>query len=54
MASRLRNEYGLASLRVRGLRRVELHADLTIIACLSVALLRGSARAVAVELQQVA
>jgi hypothetical protein len=35
---RLKNEYGLAPLRVRGLERVALHADLTILARLTQAL----------------
>ena len=38
---RLKNEYGLAPLRVRGLARVALHADLTILARLSLALARA-------------
>jgi hypothetical protein len=41
----LKNHYGLAPLRVRGLDRVRLHADLTILARLAQAL--GHARAVA-------
>ncbi len=41
---RLKNEYGLAPLRVRGLARVQLHADLTMLARLAQAL--GRARAV--------
>lgn len=41
---RLKNEWGLAPLRVRGLDRVRLHADLTILARLSCAL--ATARAV--------
>ena len=41
---RLKNEYGLAPLRVRGLERVQLHADLVMLARLSQAL--GRARAV--------
>jgi hypothetical protein len=40
---RLKNEYGLAPLRVRGIERVELHADLTMLARLSVALARAQA-----------
>jgi transposase len=35
---RLKNEYGLAPLRVRGLERVALHADLVMLARLSLAL----------------
>jgi IS5 family transposase len=38
---RLKNEYGLKPLRVRGLDRVRLHADLTILAKLSSALARA-------------
>jgi IS5 family transposase len=38
---RLKNEYGLAPLRVRGLERVALHADLTMLARLSLALARA-------------
>jgi hypothetical protein len=37
---RLKNEYGLAPLRVRGLARVQLHADLTILTRLAGALAR--------------
>jgi len=37
---RLKNEYGLAPLRVRGLERVALHADLVMLARLSQALSR--------------
>jgi hypothetical protein len=40
---RLKNEYGLAPLRVRGLERVALHADLTMLARLSLALARARA-----------
>ena len=40
---RLKNEYGLAPLRVRGLERVALHADLTMLARLSQALSRARA-----------
>jgi transposase, IS5 family len=40
---RLKNEYGLKPLRVRGLERVRLHADLTIIAKLASALTRTRA-----------
>jgi hypothetical protein len=37
---RLKHEYGLAFLRVRGIERVRLHADLTIMARLALALAR--------------
>ncbi len=40
---RLKNECALAPLRVRGLERVRLHADLTILAKLSCALARARA-----------
>ena len=40
---RLKNEYGLAPLRVRGLERVQLHADLVMLARLSQALSRARA-----------
>jgi Transposase DDE domain len=40
---RLKHEYGLAPLRVRGLDRVALHADLTMLARLSQALARARA-----------
>ena len=40
---RLKNEYGLAPLRVRGLECVQLHADLTMLARLSQALSRARA-----------
>jgi hypothetical protein len=40
---RLKNEYGLSPLRVRGIERVALHADLTMLARLSVALARARA-----------
>ncbi len=40
---RLKHEYGLAPLRVRGLARVQLHADLTMLARLSQALTRARA-----------
>jgi transposase len=40
---RLKNEYGLTPLRVRGLERVALHADLVMLARLSVALARARA-----------
>ncbi len=39
----LKNDYGLAPLRVRGLERVQLHADLTMLARLSQALARARA-----------
>jgi hypothetical protein len=38
---RLKNEWALLPLRVRGLDRVALHADLTILATLSCALARA-------------
>src|SRR5439155_16408256 len=38
---RLKHEYGLARLRVRGLAKVQLHADLTMLARLSQALARA-------------
>lgn len=37
---RLKNEYGLTPLRTRGLDRVALHADLTMLACLGQVLTR--------------
>jgi IS5 family transposase len=40
---RLKNEWGLKPLRVRGIERVRLHADLTVLAQLSSALLRSEA-----------
>jgi transposase len=40
---RLKNEWALAPLRVRGLDRVRLHADLTILAKLACALSRARA-----------
>ena len=40
---RLKHEYGLAPIRVRGLARVQLHADLTMLARLSQALARARA-----------
>ncbi len=40
---RLKNEYGLTPLRTRGLARVRLHADLTMLARLSLALARARA-----------
>jgi hypothetical protein len=39
----LKHDYGLAPLRVRGLERVALHADLTMLARLSQALARARA-----------
>jgi Transposase DDE domain len=45
---RLKNEWALAPLRVRGLERVQLHADLTILAKLSCALARARGVALAV------
>jgi hypothetical protein len=42
---RLKNEWALAPLRVRGLDRVRLHADLTILAKLSCTLLRAQTAA---------
>jgi hypothetical protein len=38
---RIKNEWALAPLRVRGIERVRLHADLTILAKLSCALARA-------------
>lgn len=40
---RLKHEYGLTPLRVRGLAKVALHADLTMLARLSLALNRARA-----------
>lgn len=40
---RLKHQYGLAPIRVRGLARVQLHADLTMLARLSQALARARA-----------
>jgi hypothetical protein len=40
---RLRHQYGLAPLRVRGLAKVQVHADLTMLARLSQALARARA-----------
>ena len=40
---RLKNEWALLPLRVRGLERVQLHADLTILAKLACALSRARA-----------
>jgi hypothetical protein len=44
---RLKHDYGLAPLRVRGLERVALHADLTILARLAQALSRSREAAIA-------
>jgi transposase len=44
---RLKNEWALAPLRVRGLERVRLHADLTILAKLTSALIRARSVSVA-------
>lgn len=44
---RLKHDYALAPLRVRGLERVQLHADLTILARLSLALARAGALPIA-------
>jgi len=44
---RLKNDYGLLPLRVRGLERVQLHADITMLARLSQALIRARAVPVA-------
>ena len=38
---RLKHHYGLAMLRVRGIERVRLHADLTMLARLTLALARA-------------
>jgi hypothetical protein len=40
---RLKHEYGSTPLRVRGLTKVALHADLTMLARLSLALARARA-----------
>jgi Transposase DDE domain len=40
---RLKHEYALAPLRLRGLAKVALHADLTILARLGLALMRAQA-----------
>jgi hypothetical protein len=42
-SGRLRHEYGLAFLRVRGIERVRLHADLAVCARLALALSRVTA-----------
>jgi hypothetical protein len=44
---RLKNEWALLPPRVRGLERVQLHADLTILAKLSCALARARAAPIA-------
>jgi hypothetical protein len=44
---RLKHEWALLPLRVRGLERVQLHADLTMLAKLSCALPLARARALA-------
>lgn len=44
---RLKNEWGALPLRVRGLDRVRLHVDLTMLACLTAALDRSRSTAVA-------
>ena len=43
----LKTDYGLTPLRVRGLAKVQLHADLTILARLSLALARAKHVAIA-------
>jgi hypothetical protein len=40
---RLKHDYGLAFLRVRGIERVRLHADLVMLGRLSLALARARA-----------
>jgi hypothetical protein len=40
---RLKHEFGLTPLRVRGLEKLALHADLTMLARLSLALARARA-----------
>ena len=40
----MKHEYGLAFLRVRGIERVRLHADLTMLGRLSLALARARGR----------
>ncbi len=40
-AGRLKNDYGLAPLRVRGLERVALHADVVMLGRLGQALMRA-------------
>ena len=44
---RLKNEYGLAPLRTRGIDRVRIHADLTMLARLAQALARARVLALA-------
>ena len=41
---RLKHDYGLAFLRARGIERVRLHADLTMLGRLALALSRSRAR----------
>jgi hypothetical protein len=41
LTQKRKNEYGLTPLRVRRIERVALHADLVMLACLSVALARA-------------
>ena len=43
---RLKHEWGLGPLRVRGIEKVQLHADLVILARLASALARARARAI--------
>ena len=43
---RLKHEWGLGPLRVRGIEKVQLHADLVILARLASALARALARAI--------
>lgn len=45
---RLKHDYGLAPLRVRGIERVRLHADLTMLERLAQTLIRARAVPVAV------
>jgi hypothetical protein len=49
--SRLKDEHGLTPLRTRGIERVALHADLTVLAMLATALARARARAVPLAAQ---
>jgi len=44
---RLKHEYGLAPLRIRGIDRVRIHADLTMLARLGQALARSRALSLA-------
>ena len=48
-SGRLKNDWALAPLRVRGLERVQLHADLTILAKLARALARARLVAIAAQ-----